>query len=169
MMSDRREKEITIRQRVTVDAEIADEIAWLNEQGVRTEACCSGHGQEPPHALIKPSSASRAEELGYSVDWDAHPPLVKIELMGKDGSFEVELRDGRRAQLQATIEQPYLGASFSAGFVEGAEPDAVYLRLEKAGQEPTTILMRPDEMQAVVWVCSGALWSAAFRNATSNK
>lgn len=55
--------------------------------------------------------------------------------------------------------QPYTNASFSAGLVEGAGPDTVYFRQDKDDEEPLIILLRPDEMQAIVWVCSGALWS----------
>jgi len=55
--------------------------------------------------------------------------------------------------------QPYTNASFSAGLVVGAEPDTVYLRHDKDGEEPLIILLRPDELQAIQWVCAGALWS----------
>jgi hypothetical protein len=51
---------------------------------------------------------------------------------------------------------------FSAGFVEGEskpEVDTVYLRLEKDGVGPTTLLLRPDEMQSIAWLCSGTVWS----------
>jgi hypothetical protein len=57
--------------------------------------------------------------------------------------------------------QEYAGnnAVFSAGLVEGHPIDTVYLRLERDGEEPTTILLRPDEMAAIAWLCSGVLWS----------
>jgi len=50
----------------------------------------------------------------------------------------------------------------SAGFVKGrgkAKVDTVYVRLEKDGEEPTTILLRPDEAQAIAWVSAGVVWS----------
>ena len=156
------EKRITITQSIIVDAEIADEIKWLNEQGVRTESSCAGHGGYLPHALIRPSSADLARELGYSPEYDSQSGLFRVDLLGRDGSFEVELADGRRALCAPACRQPYTNAEFSAGRVYGAEPDAAYLRLQKQREAPTTILLRPDEMQAVAWVCAGALWSMGF-------
>jgi hypothetical protein len=49
----------------------------------------------------------------------------------------------------------------SAGFVEGKNKpkvDTCYLRLEKDGVEPTVLLLRPDEIQSIAWVASGAVW-----------
>lgn len=62
------------------------------------------------------------------------------------------------------VRQEYAGNNcvFSAGFVEGdykPEVDTTYLRLEKDGVEPTTILLRPDEMQIIAWLASGVVWS----------
>ena len=59
------------------------------------------------------------------------------------------------------LKQEYDGnrCKFSTGWVEGHPVDTMYLRLEKDGQEPTTILLRPDEMAAVAWLSSGMLWS----------
>lgn len=62
------------------------------------------------------------------------------------------------------IRQDYAGNDcvISAGFVEGDNKppvDTCYLRLEKNGVEPTTLLLRPDEMQSIAWVASGAIWS----------
>ena len=51
---------------------------------------------------------------------------------------------------------------FSAGFVEGENKpgvDIIYIRLEKDGVEPTTLLLRPDEVQALAWVSAGVVWS----------
>jgi len=51
---------------------------------------------------------------------------------------------------------------FSAGFVSGKKKpkvDVVYVRCEKDGVEPTTLLLRPDEAQALAWVASGVVWS----------
>ena len=74
--------------------------------------------------------------------------------------FEVTLADGRIAHCWQATAQPYEDACFSAGLVTGAEPDTVYLRMEKDGEEPTTLFLRPDGLLALVWVASGALWSA---------
>jgi hypothetical protein len=34
--------------------------------------------------------------------------------------------------------------------------------MDKDGLEPTTIMLRPDEAMAVIYVLSGALWSDAI-------
>ena len=73
--------------------------------------------------------------------------------------FEVTLADERIAHCWQALEQPYEGARFSAGLVTGAEPDTVYLQIEKDGAEPLTLFLRPDEVLALIWVASGALWS----------
>lgn len=71
------------KQRVPVDACIADEIQDLNDRGIVTLGCCCGHGRageviewgnaygnwkgyvSPPHALIKKESVELARSLGY--------------------------------------------------------------------------------------------------------
>ncbi len=65
--------EITIERRVSVDSCIANAIVELNRQGVYTTGCCCGHGKGPPTATILPSSADRAKELGYDVQWSCSP------------------------------------------------------------------------------------------------
>lgn len=62
------------------------------------------------------------------------------------------------------IRQEYTGNNcvISAGFVEGENKppvDTTYLKLEKDETEPTVLLLRPDELQAIAWVSSGAIWS----------
>lgn len=57
---------VIIPQCILIDECIAQEIVFLNSAGVRTEGCCCGHGEDTPHALIKPSSKSKALELGYA-------------------------------------------------------------------------------------------------------
>lgn len=62
------------------------------------------------------------------------------------------------------IRQEYTGNNciISGGFVEGEnkpEVDIIYIRLEKDNVEPTTLLLRPDETQAIGWVASGIIWS----------
>jgi hypothetical protein len=62
------------------------------------------------------------------------------------------------------IRQEYGGNNciISAGFVEGGnkpEVDEIYIRLEKDNVEPTLLLLRPDEAQALAWVSSGIIWS----------
>jgi len=74
--------------------------------------------------------------------------------------FEVTLADGHIAHCWQALEQPYEDCTFSAGLVEGIEPDTLYLRVQRDGEEPLTLFLRPDEVLALVWVASGALWSA---------
>ena len=73
--------------------------------------------------------------------------------------FEVTLAGGRVAHCWQALEQPYQDCAFSAGLVTGIEPDTAYLRMEKDGEQPTTLFLRPDEVLALIWVASGALWS----------
>lgn len=61
------------------------------------------------------------------------------------------------------IRQAYTNVVFSAGFVDGHHVDTLYLRLERDGEEPTTILLRPDEAAALAWCLTGALWSERVR------
>ena len=142
---------VTITQRIEVDAEIADEIVWLNQQGVRTEGSCSGHGTAKPTALIKPSGVERAKELGY-IPW-------QIEGLGL---FEIKLRGSIMKQpvtLEKVAEQPYSDAVFRAGLVKGHEIDTVYFEVEREDRPELTMLLRTDEALALIWVLTGALWS----------
>ena len=75
-----------------------------------------------------------------------------------DTRFDVSLDDGRIAHCWQALDQPYEDARFSAGLVEGIDPDELYLRLER-GEGATTIFLRCDEALALLWVLSGALWS----------
>jgi hypothetical protein len=63
-------KEVTISPKpfkVKVDSCIADEIVWLNSQGVYTANSCCGHGEDKSIALIYTNHGSiqKAIELGY--------------------------------------------------------------------------------------------------------
>ena len=80
--------------------------------------------------------------------------------MTPEATFELEpVEGGDSVRCYEMASQLYTDASFSAGLVEGAEPDTVYLRHNRDGEEPLIVLLRPDEMQAMVWVCGGTLWS----------
>lgn len=61
--------------------------------------------------------------------------------------------------LTEMCRQDYLNCSFTAGFVEGDEVDTMYLKLDRPPEEPTLILLRPDELAALLWVGNGAMWS----------
>ena len=66
-------------------------------------------------------------------------------------------------QYTEICRQEYSGNNcvISSGFVEGEdkhECDTVYLGLDKEGEEPITILMTLDELQAIAWVAAGTVW-----------
>lgn len=77
--------EIEIIQCIRVDRCIAEEIRWLNAQGVRTEGCCCGHGKAPATAMIAPGSAERATALGYEPVYKADVGLWEIRLKKGEG------------------------------------------------------------------------------------
>ncbi len=60
------------------------------------------------------------------------------------------------------IYQEYTNCRFSAGFVKGHPVDTLYLQAEKNGVVTTQLLLRPDEMAAIAWLATGALWSATL-------
>ena len=80
--------------------------------------------------------------------------------MSEDYTFDLELDDGHVAHCWEAASQPYQGCIISAGLVEEAGVDTLYLRFARDGEEPSTFLLRPDEMLAVLYVGAGALWSA---------
>lgn len=51
------------------------------------------------------------------------------------------------------------GCKFSAGSVEGHPIDTMYLAWSKDGDEGGMLLLTPDEIAAIGWVCGGAAWS----------
>jgi hypothetical protein len=57
------------------------------------------------------------------------------------------------------IRQDYQDCHFAAGFVQNHPIDTIYLELKRQNEEPTVILLRPDELASIAWVASGALWS----------
>lgn len=67
-------------------------------------------------------------------------------------------------EFKEVVRQEYAGNNcvIRAGFVEGGnkpQVDTTFLRLEKDGEEPTTLLLRPDEMQIIAWLAAGVIWS----------
>lgn len=71
-------------------------------------------------------------------------------------------------RLYETGRQEYAGNNciFAAGLVDNHPVDTHYLLMEKDGQEATVILFRPDEMAAIAWLCSGALWTTLIGERT---
>lgn len=58
------------------------------------------------------------------------------------------------------IAQPYTNCIFSAGAVDGHPVDTLYLKLEREGVVSTFLLLRPDEVTALLWCLSGVLWAS---------
>ena len=83
----------------------------------------------------------------------------KNDAIGKD----TEWTEGELTFVEM-CRQVYAGNNcvFSAGFVDGHEVDTVYLKWEKDGHEGGMLLLTPDELQAIAWVSSGALWSLLY-------
>ena len=71
--------------------------------------------------------------------------------------------DSEFGTFRELIRQEYTGNNcvFSGGTVTGAPhpDDSYYLRWSKDGEEPTMLLLRPDEVAAIAWICAGLLWS----------
>ncbi len=73
--------------------------------------------------------------------------------------FDFHLDGDRVAHCWQVQAQPYQDCTFSAGLVEGLEPDTIYFRFERSGEEPYMFFLRPDEALAIAWLLNGALWS----------
>ena len=69
--------EVTLSHRVEVDAVIAQEIVFMNSQGVVTVSSCQG---PPAIALILPSSMKRVEEIGYFPVYQEDIGLFQVDL-----------------------------------------------------------------------------------------
>jgi hypothetical protein len=62
------------------------------------------------------------------------------------------------------IKQEYggNGCKFSAGSVEGHPIDTMYIAWGKDGHDGDLILVTPDELAAIGWVATGAVWVHLF-------
>lgn len=92
-------------------------------------------------------------------------PLEEVPIRGLPGgvvAVDEFVEEGLAYEEVCKQEYSINGCKFSAGFVAGEnkpDVDTMYLRMEKDGEEPTIILLRPDELQALAWVAGGAVWS----------
>lgn len=70
------------------------------------------------------------------------------------------MSDGDAALVYSEIfQQPYKDCAFSCGFVGGHPVDTMYLKWERPNEGPITILMRPDEIAVVGFLCNSLLWN----------
>ena len=74
---------ITVTKTFDVDERIANEIKWLNDNGVDTVASCQGDIIFGPTALILPSSAPKVKLLGYQPRYDSDTGYFEIKLKGR--------------------------------------------------------------------------------------
>jgi len=65
------------------------------------------------------------------------------------------------------ICQEYQNCKFSAGHVDGHPVDTLFLQAEKDGRVTTKLLLRPDEMAAIAWISTGAMWSTFMKDQSS--
>jgi hypothetical protein len=79
-----------------------------------------------------------------------------------EATFDFQLEDGRVAHCWRATQQEYADCTFSAGLVDGIDPDTFYLCLQRSDDGPMMIFMRPDEAAAILYVLTGAAWSAAM-------
>lgn len=109
------------------------------------------------HAFEKIRLSRVYDEVGKQLG-KATGSLIDAEA---DEQADIEGEMMPKLQLTELIRQEYSGNNciFSAGSVEGHATDSLYLKLEKDGEAPTTILLRPDEAAAIVWCLSGVLWA----------
>ena len=78
--------------------------------------------------------------------------------MDEDVSVFALIYEGIECKCIPVGRQAYDNCYFEAGLVEGHPYDSLYVKLKRDNEE-TVILFRPDEMLALIWVMSGALWS----------
>lgn len=69
---------------------------------------------------------------------------------------------GTPVQFEEVIRQAYSNMVISAGVADGHPIDTMYFQIKREGDEPIFLLMRPDEIAALAWCLTGALWSEAI-------
>lgn len=72
----------------------------------------------------------------------------------------MELKEHEGLSFTEVIKQEYNPGAISGGLVEGHPVDSLYVKFHaNESADETTILLRPDEVAALAWVCSGVLYS----------
>ena len=79
--------------------------------------------------------------------------------MSESDHFHVEMPDGRIAKCWEAQSQEYSNCKISAGLVDGLAPDNMYFCFHRFDEGPTYFFVRQDEMSALLYACSGAMWS----------
>ncbi|MCD6288909.1 MAG: hypothetical protein J7M34_00285 [Anaerolineae bacterium] len=112
-------------------------------------------------------SPARARQL--ALRWKRHVKMWhefrryrEIQMGQKQGEateFEFRLDDGRAAHCWRVGQVDCKGAVFEAGLVSGIAPEDCYIRIERGGEQVSTIFMRYDELQALLYVGSAAMFS----------
>jgi len=100
------------------------------------------------------------------------PPFLHnflFRLVHPSHEFDYPLGDGRVAHCIQVASQSYSDCEFSAGLVEGVPPEAVYIKLQRHGAEPSYWFMMRDEFEAMIHVMSGALWSLSLKELDNGK
>jgi hypothetical protein len=100
--------------------------------------------------------------------WSAEQSIMEIEGArdtinhGKEYPIFIMSIGNHRCELTPCCRQEYSNCYFEAGLINGHPIETVYFRLQRNGEEPTTICLRTDELHAIVWVINGALWSKSM-------
>lgn len=71
---------------------------------------------------------------------------------------------GYDCQFFETIRQEYEDIYFAAGRVVGHPIDSMFLAYGRNAEEAKMLLLRPDEMAAIAWCATGALYNVELRS-----
>jgi hypothetical protein len=112
------DKQITIRQTITVDACLADLVVALNDVGVQTVNCCCGHGDGSGSVIIRPSSIQRALSIGYEVIMGAGDQYPWIKL---PAPMPHELLRARRKAAGIGLNEMARARGMSAAYLSDIE------------------------------------------------
>jgi hypothetical protein len=79
--------------------------------------------------------------------------------MKKKKDFNV-VWHGYNVKCSPVGRQEYSNCYIESGTVKGHPTDTIYLKVCNDDMpEPSILLLRPDEAEAIIWVLSGVLWN----------
>jgi hypothetical protein len=90
------------------------------------------------------------------------PTKQELDAWHRKNNHRVRWHDyinGVKVIFHKAENQAYSNAIFSAGLIENHPIEKVYIKFERFGEEPETIVMRRDEALALMYSLIGALWS----------